>query len=127
MTLPSLFDNPILVKEMRTRMRGMRSFAVVTVYAALLGMILGLFYWGFSQSRGAREMSGMGANLSAVAVFVQTALICFISPSLTAAAITSEREQQTFDLLVASLATPRTILVGKVGASVSVHAHMQLG
>jgi ABC-2 type transport system permease protein len=109
--------NPILTKEMRTRMRGMRSFAVVTIYAFTLGVILGLFYWGFSAAERYGALSGLGEKLAAVAVFVQMALICLISPTFTAAAISSEREQQTFELLVSSLATPWTILFGKVGAS----------
>jgi ABC-2 type transport system permease protein len=109
--------NPILTKEMRTRMRGMRSFAIVTIYAFTLGVILGLFYWGFSAAERYGALSGLGEKLAAVAVFVQMALICLISPTFTAAAISSEREQQTFELLVSSLATPWTILFGKVGAS----------
>jgi ABC-type transport system involved in multi-copper enzyme maturation permease subunit len=109
--------NPILTKEMRTRMRGMRSFAILTIYALTLGLILGLFYWGFSSAERYGALSGLGEKLAAVAVFVQMALVCLISPTFTAAAISSEREQQTFELLVSSLATPWTILVGKVGAS----------
>jgi ABC-2 type transport system permease protein len=110
--------NPILTKEMRTRMRGMRSFAVVTIYAFTLGIILGLFYWGFSTAERFGALSGLGEKLAAVAVFVQMALVCLISPTFTAAAISSEREQQTFELLVSSLASPLTILLGKVGASI---------
>jgi ABC-2 type transport system permease protein len=111
------FANPVLIKEMRTRMRGKRSFAIVTVYTLTFGLILGLFYWTFTYEAEAAAASGAGLYLAAVAVFVQMALICLISPTLTAASITSEREQQTFDLLVASLATPGTILFGKIGAS----------
>jgi ABC-2 type transport system permease protein len=95
----------------------MRSFAVVTIYAFTLGLILGLFYWGFSAAERYGALSGLGEKLAAVAVFVQMALICLISPTFTAAAISSEREQQTFELLISSLATPWTILFGKVGAS----------
>lgn len=109
--------NPVLVKEMRTRMRGARSFAILTIYAATLGTILGLFYWAMVGTSRSSQMTGAGLQLAAVAVFVQTALVCLISPTFTAASIASEREQQTFELLVASLATPATILVGKVGAS----------
>lgn len=108
--------NPILTKEMRTRMRGMRAFAIVTLYAMTLGGILGLFYWAMT-AEAASGIQNIGLYLTAVAVFVQMVLVCIISPSFTATAISSEREQQTFELLVASLATPMTILVGKVGAS----------
>jgi ABC-type transport system involved in multi-copper enzyme maturation permease subunit len=109
--------NPVLIKEMRTRMRGKRSFAIVTVYTFTFGVILGLFYWTFTYDPAMATSVEAGRYLTGVAVFVQMALICLISPTLTAASVTSEREQQTFDLLVASLATPSTILFGKVGAS----------
>ena len=109
--------NPILIKEMRTRMRGKRSFAVVTIYSLTFGLILGLFYWMISYEPSAASASEGGLYLAAVAMFVQMALICLISPTLSAASASSEREQQTFELLVASLATPATILFGKVGAS----------
>ena len=109
--------NPILVTEMRKRMRGKRAFAVVTLYALTLGLILGLFYWGMSAEATITRFLDIGLYLVSVAVFVQMGLICLISPTFTATAISSERERQTFELLVASLATPGTILFGKVGAS----------
>lgn len=111
------FGNAILVKEMRTRMRGMRAFVIVETYVLALGVIMGLVYWAVAAETRVLFMSGAGLWLTSVAIFVQTAIICLISPTFTAAAISSEREQETFDLLVASLATPFDILVGKVGAS----------
>ncbi len=109
--------NPILVKEMRTRMRGKRAFVIVEAYVLTLGVIIGLVYWVMSVESSRAAMSGAGIWLASVAIFVQTALICLISPTFTAAAISSEREQETFELLVASLATPMDILAGKVGSS----------
>jgi ABC-2 type transport system permease protein len=109
--------NPILIKEMRKRMRGMRAFAIVEIYVLTLGVILGLVYWVMASESRNGSLSGAGLWLTAIAIFVQTALICLISPTFTAAAISSEREQETFELLVASLATPLDILVGKVGSS----------
>jgi ABC-2 type transport system permease protein len=112
-------SNPILVKEMRTRMRGKRAFLVLTGYVLVLSAIIGLIYLVFTLNVSPAMVNQAGAVLTPVLIYVQMGLICLIAPTFSASAITSEREQQTFDLLIASLARPTTILVGKVGASLS--------
>ena len=92
--------NPILVKEMRTRMRGKRAFVIVEAYVLTLGTIIGLVFWVMAQDSRMMMTSGAGLWLASIAIFVQTALICLISPTFTAAAISSEREQETFELVV---------------------------
>jgi len=111
--------NPILIKEMRTRMRGTRAFFVLTGYVMTLSLIIGLIYLVFSNNVPPSMLNNAGIVLTPVLVHVQMGLICLMAPTFSASAISSEREQQTFDLLVASLARPSTILLGKVGASLS--------
>lgn len=111
--------NPILVKEMRTRMRGKRAFIVLTGYIVLLSAIIGLIYMVFTKNAPPSLLNTAGMILSAVLIYVQMGLICLIAPTFSSSAISSEREQETFSLLVASLATPSTILVGKLGAAAS--------
>jgi ABC-type transport system involved in multi-copper enzyme maturation permease subunit len=111
--------NPILIKEMRTRMRGKRAFLVLTGYVLVLSMILGGFYVAINRAAPVTVVNQAGGMLTPVLIYVQMALICLIAPTFSASAISSEREQQTFDLLIASLARPSTILVGKVGAALS--------
>ncbi|MEW6213260.1 MAG: ABC transporter permease subunit [Acidobacteriota bacterium] len=111
--------NPILIKEMRSRMRGRRSFLVLTGYVLVLSLILGLVYLVMSNNAPTSIVVSAGVYLTPVLIFVQMGLICLIAPTFSASAITSEREQETFDLLVVSLARPSTIVLGKVGASLS--------
>lgn len=111
--------NPILIKEMRTRMRGKRAFLVLTGYVFLLSLIVGLIYLVFTQNAPKALLNQAGAVLTPVLIYVQMGLICLVAPTFSAGAISSEREQQTFDLLVTSLARPSTILFGKVGAALS--------
>jgi ABC-type transport system involved in multi-copper enzyme maturation permease subunit len=113
------FYNPILIKEMRTRMRGKRAFLVLTVYVLLLSLILGLIFLVLSKNAPTSVVSQAGRILTPVLIYVQMGLICLIAPTFSASAISSEREQQTFDLLIASLARPSTIVFGKVGAALS--------
>jgi ABC-2 type transport system permease protein len=111
--------NPILVKEMRTRMRGKRAFIVLTGYIIVLSGIIGLIYVVFTNNAPPTLLNTAGRILSAVLIYVQMGLICLIAPTFSSSAISSEREQETFSLLVASLAKPSTILTGKLGAAAS--------
>ncbi|HVF88848.1 MAG TPA: ABC transporter permease subunit [Blastocatellia bacterium] len=111
--------NPILIKEMRTRMRGKRAFLVLTGYVAVLSLIIGLIYIVFKNNAPTSLLNNAGKILTPVLVYVQMGLICLMAPTFSASAISSEREQETFDLLIASLAKPSTILFGKVGAALS--------
>lgn len=113
------FSNPILIKEMRTRMRGKRAFLVLTGYVAVLSLIIGLIYVVFTNNAPTSMLNRAGVVLTPVLIYVQMGLICLMAPTFSASAISSEREQQTFDLLIASLAKPSTILFGKVGAALS--------
>jgi ABC-2 type transport system permease protein len=111
--------NPILIKEMRTRMRGKRAFVVLTGYVLVLSCIIGLIYYVITKAAPAQVVNQSGAVLTPVLLYVQLGLICLMAPTFSAGAISSEREQQTFDLLLVTLASPSTILVGKVGAALS--------
>jgi ABC-type transport system involved in multi-copper enzyme maturation permease subunit len=111
--------NPVLIKEMRTRMRGRRAFLVLTGYIITLSALLGLIYVVINRNAPTSVVNQAGSVLTPVLIYVQMGLICLIAPTFSAGAISSEREQQTFDLLVTTLATPWTILGGKVGAALS--------
>jgi ABC-type transport system involved in multi-copper enzyme maturation permease subunit len=112
-------SNPILIKEMRTRMRGRRAFLELTGDDFALSMIIGLIYIVFTNNVPPAMLNQAGIVLTPVLLYVQMGLICLMAPTFAAGAISSEREQQTFDLLVSSLARPLTILTGKIGASLS--------
>lgn len=111
--------NPILIKEMRTRMRGKRAFLILTGYVLVLSLIIGVIYLVIVKNAPPSIVNQAGIILTPVLIYVQMGLICLIAPTFSASAISAEREQQTFDLLIASLARPATILFGKVGASLS--------
>lgn len=116
--------NPVLARELRQRMRGSRAAVVLTVYLSLLVIILQLLYAALaatSELRGpaAEEAAGVGRTIFHTLLFFVLALVCFIVPSVTAAAITSERERQTLVPLQVTLLRARQILTGKLMASVA--------
>jgi ABC-type transport system involved in multi-copper enzyme maturation permease subunit len=100
-------------------MRGKRAFLVLTGYVLTLSLIIGLIYIVFTNNVSTAMLNQAGTVLTPVLIYVQMGMICLMAPTFAASAISSEREQQTFDLLVSSLARPSTILIGKIGASLS--------
>jgi ABC-type transport system involved in multi-copper enzyme maturation permease subunit len=115
--------NPIVAKEYRSRMRTWRSPAAMTVYVLLLGGI----GWAVFSSEASSVQSGLnpgqaasfGQNLFIVLIIFQMVLLAFITPALTAGAISSEREHQTIDLLFVTRLPNFSILWGKLLASMS--------
>lgn len=119
LALPSVRDNPVILKELRSRMRGSRAFWIITVYLTFLSCIVGLIYAGLSAS----NFSGVGnpilpqvvgKSVFGTVVGIELLMVCFLAPALTAGAIAAERERQTFDLLRATLLPARALVLGKL-------------
>jgi ABC-type transport system involved in multi-copper enzyme maturation permease subunit len=115
--------NPIVAKEYRSRMRTWRSPLAMTVYILLLG---GLGWAIFSaQASSARnsfnpgQAANYGHQLFLYLILFQMGLIAFVTPALTAGAISGERERQTIDLLFVTRIPPFSIVWGKLIASMS--------
>jgi ABC-2 type transport system permease protein len=124
--------NTIMVKELRSRMRGRRAFVVLTIYLAILALITYGVYVVVGPSVRAAADAGFGggfgqANASAIigqSIFTvlsifQLILVCFIAPAFTAGQISLEREKQTLDLLVSTPMRPGAIVIGKLAAALA--------
>ncbi|NOZ28845.1 MAG: ABC transporter permease [Chloroflexi bacterium] len=120
----SLRWNPVIIKELRARMRGARAFVILTGFLLLLGLFLyGLYqalvsgqrYWGGGAPLGAMIGRSLFISLALFELFV----VCFITPALTSGAISGERERKTLDILLVTPLSPWSILWGKLVASLS--------
>ena len=115
-------QNPVTVKELRSRMRGRRAFVVLTVYLFVMGGFISLVYLAFASSSGgpygpdAREV---GRVIFSTVVGIQTFLVLFIGPSFTAGAISGEKERQTYDLLRTTLLSAPAFVTGKLLSALS--------
>lgn len=121
----------IMVKELRSRMRGRRAFIVLTVYLALLALITyGVYVVVAPNARGfAGGFGGFGGQANASALIGQSIftllsifqliLVCFIAPAFTAGQISLEREKQTLDLLISTPMRPSAIVIGKLAAALA--------
>ena len=112
-----LWENPVVVKELRGRMRGRRAFVVLTVYLLVLSCITSLLYLAYASA--AQQPYGPDSYLIGKVVFggvlgLQLLLVIFITPAFTAGAISGERERQTYDLLRTTLLPARALVSGKL-------------
>jgi ABC-type transport system involved in multi-copper enzyme maturation permease subunit len=115
------FWNPIVAKEYRSRMRTWRSPLAMMIYILL---VAGLGFAIFSATAASINQSGgqtanYGQILFEWLVVFQMILLTFITPALTAGAISSERERQTIDLLFVTRIPPFSIIWGKLLSSMS--------
>jgi ABC-2 type transport system permease protein len=113
-----IFDNPVVLKELRGRMRGARAFVVLTIYLALLGAFSSLVYVAVSESStnasGQVTVGEIGRTLFGGIVGIEMLLVAFIAPAFTSGAISGEREHQTYDLLRTTLLPSHSFVLGKL-------------
>jgi len=117
-------ENPVLVKEMRTRMRGARAYWVLLGYLGFLTAVLLFTYSSWQSSvaatgTGASDSSETGKMLFNVLLVCQSFLVLFITPAITSGSITIEREQQTLDMLTMTRMTRGAMVGGKLISAVS--------
>lgn len=114
--------NPIVAKEYRSRMRTWRSPLALTVYILLLAGLGWAIFAAMASATGNQfgaPAPNYGQQLFLYLVLFQMALVAFITPALTAGAVSGERERQTIDLLFVTLIPPFSIIWGKLLASIS--------
>jgi ABC-type transport system involved in multi-copper enzyme maturation permease subunit len=117
-----LLANPVMMKELRGRMRGTRAFVVLTVYLVLMSGFASLLYFAYAAS--ANVTSGPEGQIVGKIVFggivgIELFLVCFIAPAFTAGAISGERERRTYDLLRTTLLPARSLVMGKLTSALS--------
>lgn len=114
-------SNAVARRELRGRMRGVRAFAIITVFLAMMGAFTVLLYViQLTNVMGSAVIvtGEMGRLLFAGIVGIELVLIIFIVPSLTAGAVTGERERNTYDLLQTTLLSAPAFLMGKMQSAI---------
>lgn len=109
--------NPILVKELRSRMRDSRAFITLTLVLLLLG---GVSYLLYRIMIAATAYSGLpvspqiGQSLFIALAFMLLVMVSAIAPAVTAGAISSEKEKLTYEMLLVTPLRAGSILWGKL-------------
>ncbi|KGR75234.1 ABC transporter permease [Ureibacillus manganicus] len=114
------FSNPVLMKELKLRFRAFKSFSGLMFYLFLLFIFVGGFLSVFTQFTGTGffRPSESFIMFSVISV-LQMALVMFITPGLTAGAISSERERQTLNILLTTTQSSTQIIIGKLLSSIA--------
>jgi ABC-type transport system involved in multi-copper enzyme maturation permease subunit len=104
--------------------RGARSFALQGLFGVVLAIAMSLF-WLVSASSPYNKPSAADFSRDAfmILIGVQAVLLPLIAPAMGAGVISLERERQTLDLLLMTPLPRRSILLGKLAASL-VHQTM---
>ncbi len=111
--------NPVLLKELRQRFRTVKSPLLVSLYLLVIGaLVLGFIYLRW------RDMPGYYRPDTSREIFIilsmaQLFLVGFVTPGLTAGAISGERERQTLNVLLTTRLTTGGIIVSKMLSSIS--------
>ena len=108
-----MIQNPVFRKEMLVRFR-LRPGATAQLGVVIaIGIGIALFHWLFIRNMlDARVVRGKEAWQWLVGI--QYAIICLMTPAIAANAITQEREQQTWDMLIFTRLKPSEIIMGKL-------------
>lgn len=112
--------NPVLRKELKVKMRNWKTVGVIGAYLAVLAAVaLFITYSNNSNIYSSTINPQFSIGVYTAIAVVQFMLILFIAPALTSGAIAGERERQTLDLILCTKLAPRSIILGKLLASMS--------
>jgi ABC-type transport system involved in multi-copper enzyme maturation permease subunit len=113
-----LFENPILTKELRTRMRGARAYWILLAYVGLPSLVVLLTYISYTAydryGYSSQTAFQLGKVFYSTVFTIQAILVGLITPALTAGGISLEKEQRTYDLLSLTKLPRRAIIQGKL-------------
>lgn len=112
--------NPVLLKELKLRFRFFKSITGLLFYLAALLVFVGgflLIVMEFSNQTYLRPEESF--ILFIMLAMLQMALVLFITPGLTAGAISSEREKQTLNMLLMTTQSSTQIVIGKLTSSIA--------
>ena len=117
--------NPVLARELTERMRGPRAMVMLSGYLGVLGLVLVLVYRSKVDAANSRfggspvvELATAGQGIFEWTLLFTMLLVLFLVPGFTAGSVVGERERQTLMPMQVSLLRPRSIVLGKLGASV---------
>lgn len=115
--------SPVLVKEMRGRMRGARAFIILTAVLAGFGGFSGIMYLALANTPvwdpRMASSAHIGQSLFRSLILFETFLLLLIVPGLSAGTISQEHEARTYEMLVATPLPPTGIVIGKMGSVLS--------
>jgi ABC-type transport system involved in multi-copper enzyme maturation permease subunit len=109
-----MIQNPVLRKELMVKLRLRRGAHAQNGVIIAIILLIGIFHLYFIDWLLKDNQGDNGRTTWAWFVCLQYTLICLMTPAVAANAITQEREQQTWDMLIFTRLTPMEIIFGKL-------------
>lgn len=114
--------NPVLSRELRSRMRGWRAPIIITVWLFVTAGVTWLVHTANDASGNdpfgdPLANSDLGRGIFDWVLFVMMLVVLFLVPGQAAGAIAGERERQTLLPLQVTMLSTRQLLFGKIAAS----------
>jgi ABC-type transport system involved in multi-copper enzyme maturation permease subunit len=108
-------ENPVLRRELlqRTRIRTQQRVTRIMIFI-LIAVVIAAFYLIALVSIARDYAQDRFITVWRLSVGVQIFLVCLLGPAVAANAVTQEREQQTWEMLVFTLLRPGEIVIGKL-------------
>lgn len=115
-----LVTNPMILKELRQRLRERRSWLLPTLYLLVLSGTVIFAYFASVDVRRGQEVQGadIGTATFLTVVFTQLGVLLLMAPVFSAGSVTIEKEQRTLASLLTSLLSVPQIWWGKFVAAV---------
>lgn len=113
-------NNPVLMKELKLRFRFFKSVTGIMFYLGVMCVFVIGFFMITTQFTGSGYFRpDQSYYLFIMLSVLQMALVMFITPGLTAGAISTEREKQTLNMLLMTTQSSWQIILGKLMSSVA--------
>lgn len=106
--------NPILVRVVHGMSRRPRHLWLRVVYLLVLLAVVLIFSAAGGGSASLADLAKGASRMFAVASWTQLAMMCLLAPVFTAAAITQERDAQTFNILLTTPLSNAQIVFGSL-------------
>ncbi|RYG72428.1 ABC transporter permease [Lentibacillus lipolyticus] len=116
--LQALFINPVLNKEIKLRFRSFKNFLGIFLFLAVCGAVSLAFIYIETQFSHDHFTASDSRNLFMLLSMGQLGLIVFITPGLTAGAISGEREKQTLNIMLTTQQSSTSIILSKLFSSI---------
>ncbi|WP_165863892.1 ABC transporter permease subunit [Capsulimonas corticalis] len=106
-------ENPVLLREVRSRLRWRRLPMATLLRAGAIVTVLAIVCYARLITLIHRGRADDATSIWWVIAYVLLFLVALLAPALAATAISQEREQQTWEGLIVTRLTPMQILLGK--------------
>jgi len=107
--------NPILERELKTRMRTVKTSILLMVYLLIMSLIVTVFFLTNQNNFNPK----VAVNIYHVIATAQFIILMMMLPAISAVSVSGERERQTLDLMLCTDISPWQIVFGKIFSSLS--------